>query len=531
MSKNNESSHVFRLYMKIEYMHIFHYVKSIEIKILSLLGKKSFVYISVIMLLTSVTYSGDRSNARSTSMAFSNTVSSFGNDAYGINPANYDYYVPVKLSKKKSVTAYKTIKIKPRWEFSLFSTGGGYGSDSSIAFYNDYLSYLSIDRNKFVNLFTNIDEVLKFRNEVLPGEQTDVNYDFELNWLSINYVNPGIGAINFSVSDKVGLNTNVYSRDDYLPLNFGFVIHPDYSYDLTNVNLAQSEAIAWWIRKYNIGYAKRFEFNKKDVIKSFSIGVSGGLVHGYGNVSTYESRLNIGTWGVRNVNGVNHVDSIKGKQDFHTKSALTDFFQDYKDGAETQFNLFPKPAGIGYSFDFGVAMQIGSEWKIAASVTDLGKITWDYNTIINDDTNYFAYYDFNITGTDPTYNAMVDDLGGYHTQDSTTHFTSEMPTKYRAGIMFQPSGKFMIEFNWSKGINNLPGNTDKNTFALGAEYFPLPYLPVRSGVSVGGPGDWYLSLGAGVKFRNFTIDVGTYGINQLIEDKRFSVAVSSRIIL
>jgi Family of unknown function (DUF5723) len=516
--------------MKIEYMHIFHYVKSVEIKILSLLFKKSFVIISAILLLSSVAYSGDRSNARSTAMAFSNTVSSFGNDAYGINPANFDYYRPVKLSKKKRNSADKTIKLKPRWEISLFSTGGGYGSDSSIAFYNDYLQYLSIDRNKFVSLFTNIEEVLKFRNEVLPGEQTDVNYDFELNWLSVNYMDPKIGAINVSISDKVGLNTNVYSRDEYLPLNFGFVVHPDFSYDLTNVNLAQSEAIAWWIRKYNVGYAKRFEFGSKNAIKSFSIGVAGGLVHGFGNVSTYESRLNISSWGIKDVNGVNHVDSIVGKQDFHTKSSLTDFFEDYKDGAEAQLNLFPKPAGVGYSFDLGIAMQIGNEWKLAASVSDLGKITWDYNTIINDDTNYFAYYDFDITGTDPTYNAMVDDLGGYHTQDSTTHFTSEMPTKFRAGLMFQPSGRFLIEFNWSKGLNNLPGNTDMHVFALGSEYFPLPYLPVRAGVSVGGPGAFYVSLGMGVKFERMTIDIGTHGINQLIQDKRFSVSLSSRII-
>jgi hypothetical protein len=105
------------------------------------------------------------------------------------------------------------------------------------------------------------------------------------------------------------------------------------------------------------------------------------------------------------------------------QSALTDYFVDYKDGHEAQFNLFPKPAGTGYSFDLGIAVQLGYQWKIAASVTDLGKITWNYNTITNNDTDYFAYYDFDLTGTSPTYNALVDDLGGYHTQDtSTIHF-------------------------------------------------------------------------------------------------------------
>lgn len=472
-------------------------------------------------------FTGDRSNARSTAMAFSTVVSSLGNDAYGINPANYDYQMPVSLSKTKS----KKKPFLPKWEFSLFSAGGGYGSDSSIAFYNNYLRYLSIDRNRFVDLFTNINEVFNFRNTILPGEKTDVNYDFELNWLSVNYKNPKIGAINVSISDRVGLNTEVNSRDEYLPLTFGFNINSNGSYNLTDVHLAQSEAIAWWIRKYNVGYAKQFIFKKSSGIRSLSIGISGGLVHGFGNVTTYDSKLSIGTWGVQSINGVNHVDSIKGTQDFHTQSALTDYFRDYKDGAETQFNLFPKPAGIGYSVDFGFNMQIGHDWKIAASVTDLGRITWNYNTVINNDTNSFAYYNFFITGSDPTYNQMVNDLGGYATQDSTTHFTTEMPTKYRAGIMFKPNEKFMIEFNWVKGINDLPGNTKDVIYCFGAEYCPLPYLPVRTGFSAGGPGAYYISLGLGLRLKNVTIDVGTYGVNQLIEDKRFSVAFSSKIIL
>lgn len=474
---------------------------------------------------------GDRSNARSTSMAFSNTVSAFGNNAFGINPANFDYHKDLKLSGKKLKSDTKKKPLAPRWEFTLFSTGGGYGSDSSIEFYNNYLKYLSIDRNSFVNIFTDINEVFEFRNNILPGDKTDVNYDFELNWLSVNYAHPKYGAVNVSIADKVGLNTNVNSRDEYLPLDFSLTFNQNGSYNLTNVRLAQSEAIAWWIRKYNIGYAKQINFKNKKGIKSISIGFSGGLVHGFGNVSTYESRLSIGTWGIQNINGVNHVDSVVGKQDFHTQSALTDFFSDYKDGAETHFNLFPKPAGIGYNFDFGMAMQIGDQWRIAASVTDLGKITWNYNTITNNDTDSFAYYDFYITGTDPTYNAMVDDLGGYNSQDTVSEFTSDMPTKIRAGVMFQPSHKLMVEVNWIKGTNNLPGNTDKNIFALGAEYYPLPYLPVRTGVSVGGPGDWFVSLGAGIKFKNFTLDLGTHGINQLIEDKRFSVAVTTKVIL
>jgi hypothetical protein len=506
------------------------------------------------VILSRDSFSDDRGNGRSTAMAFSTMVSCYGVDAYGINPANYSYRIPSpKLTKKHLASDKKFNLQKPVWEISVFSVGGGYGSDSSIEFYNSYLNYLSIDRNKFVGLFTDLAAVLQFRDSILPGTKTDVNYDFELRWFNVNYSYPKIGSFNVSISDRVGLNTYVNSRDDYLPLNFGVNYDPyTQKTDLTNVNLAQSEAIAWWIRKYSIGYAKQFIFSPKSSITSFSIGLSSSLVHGFGNVSTYESKLNISTWGIKNNNGVNHVDSIKGKQDFHVQSALTDFFQDYKDGAESKFNLFPKPAGIGYSFDFGMTMQIGKQWKVAASVTDLGKISWNYNTITNHDTDSFAYYDFDLTGTDPTYNAMVDDLGGYHTQDTGTIFTSDMPTKIRAGISFQPSDRFLIELNWYKGLNDLPGNSRKNKFTFGAEYFPVYFLPIRAGISFGDPAlvetasnlhpikalvsiwendNYFISIGAGIKFNRFTLDFGTHGINQLIQNKRFSVALSSRVIL
>jgi hypothetical protein len=494
-----------------------------------LIRKYQLFVVTLIALVIASANADDRSNARSTGMGFSSMVSSIWPDAYGLNPANFDYKKYSKLKTKGSNGKY----IKPKlnnWEFSVMSVGGGYGSDSSIAFYDEYLSYLSIDRQKFVNLFTDLAKVLEFRNDVLPGEQTDVNYDFELKWFSVNYSNPKIGAFNVTMADKVGLNTNVFSRDEALPLTFGIVYHQG-TYDLTNVKLAQAEAIAWWIRKYNLGYAKKFDFKTKSGIKSISIGISAGLVHGFGNVSTYESRLDIGTWGIRNNNGVNHVDSIKGKQDFHTQYSLTDFFQDYKDGTTSHFTLFPKPAGTGYTFDFGIAMQIGDAWRVAASVTELGKVTWDYNTITNDDTNHFAYYNFDLTPADPTYNQLVDDLAGYKTQDSGITFKTDMPTKYRAGVMFQPSDKFMVEFNWVKGSNNLPSNSTSNIFSVGSEYFATYFLPVRAGVSIGGPGDFYVSMGVGARFKNFWVDMGIHGVNQLIMDKRLSFAISSKIIL
>jgi hypothetical protein len=486
----------------------------------------------VLIVLAVSAFADDRSNGRSTGMGFSSIVSGTGLNAYNNNPANFDInnFPRLKLNSSERQMIEKDYS-RSSWEISVFSAGGGYGSDTTIDFYNNYLSYLSIDRQKFVKLFTDLTSVLEFRQNVLPNERTDVNYDFELRWFSVNFSKMGFGTVNVTMCDEVGLNTNVYSKDEALPLEFGINIDPvSGKTDLTNVKLKQAEAIAWWIRKYSIGYAKQIILKKNPLLKSISVGFSGSLVHGFGNVSTYESKITIGSWGVKNVNGVNHVDSVKGKQDFHTQLAVTDFFRDYSDGSETKFNLFPKPAGKGYSFDFGITLRFSDELQAAFSVIDLGRITWDYNTITNNDTDNFAYYDFDLSTGDPTYNALVNDLGGYYTQDSGTVFTSSMPTKIRAGIMYKPSDKLLIELNWTKGSNDLPGNTHLGIFSAGAEYFPIDYLPLRAGISLGGPGDFYLSAGTGVKFRNFACDIGVHGINQVIANKRFSAAFTVSMI-
>lgn len=494
---------------------------------------RGYLFTIILLILTSNTATADdRSNARSSGMAFSSMVSGIGTDAYSYNPANFDLNNFPKL-KIKSTGGQMINKnfISSSWQLSAFSAGGGYGSDSTVNFYNNYLSYLTIDRQKFVNLFTNLTSVLEFRQNVLPNERTDVNYDFEFRWLSVNISNQNYGTFNFSMSDKVGLNTNVYSKDEALPLTFGINIDPKTGKtDLTNVFLKQAEAIAWWIRKYSVGYAKQFRPKKLLGIKSMSVGVSLGLVHGYGNVSTYESKISIGTWGVVNNNGVNHVDSIKGKQDFHTQLAVTDFFRDYSDGSETKFNLFPKPAGKGYFIDLGITAQISDQIRIAASVTDLGRITWDHNTITNNDTDSFAYYDFDLSTENQTYNDLVNDLGGYYTQDSGTAYKTDMPTKFKAGILYQPSKNLMVEFNWTKGTNDMPGNSRSNIFSLGAEYFPYDFLPLRAGIALGGPGNFYISGGTGIRFKDLTMDIGVHGINQLILDKRFSVAFRVNIM-
>ena len=381
-------------------------------------------------------------------MSFASMVSSFGVDAYGINPANFDLYNKTIYNTKSLNLKTKKLEYhRPKLEITVMSLGGAYGSDSTMGFYNTYLKYLSVNRSTFTGIFTSLSSVNYFRDTILPGSRTAVNYDFELKWLSVNYSTPKLGAFNFTISDKIGLNTYVDGRDVYFPLNFHVNLYPP-KYDLVNVNLNQSEASAWWIRKYNIAYAKNFEF-KKGLIRAFSFGVPAAYVTGFGNVITYSSTLNLNTYGVQSISNENHVDSVSGKKNIYILSALTDEFQDYKDGAMSHFNLFPKPAGTGYSFDLGFNMKLGEKFRVAASITELGSITWNYNTKIDRDTNGFNYKNFFLNSNDPQYNTFVNDLDGIYSRVTGVSYTTKLPTKYRAGVMYQANNKLLVELDRS----------------------------------------------------------------------------------
>ena len=206
-------------------------------------------------------------------------------------------------------------------------------------------------------------------------------------------------------------------------------------------------------------------------------------------------------------------------------------FQDYRDGAKSHYDLFPRPAGKGYSIDIGFNAQLGDKIRVAFSVTDIGSITWNYNTILNNDTNAFKYRNFDLSDTNYTYNIFINDLDGLDTRQTGVTYSTAMPTKFRAGIMYQPSDKFLAEFDWIKGNNNFPGNTTTSLFALGGEYYPLDYLPLRFGASVGGYDKWAISAGTGLRFRNIIIDFGAEGINNAIANKRLTLAFSTKFLL
>lgn len=481
------------------------------------------------MIVRNLSFADDRSNARGMGMSFASMVSSFGTDAFGVNPANFDLHKPISLDSSIYRLKHKSKPFQPKWEFTVMAIGGSYGSDLSMDFYNNYLKYLSINRNTFTGLFTNIGDVLYFRQTVLPPTSTEVNYDFELKWFAVNF-STKFGSFNFTIADKVGLNTNANSRDVYMPWNPNNYQQSDSGkYNLVNLNLNQSDAIAWWLRDYKISYSKNISTGAK-VFKSFSFGLSLGLIDGFGCVITYASSIQMNTYGVKSINGANHVDSISGKKDFNTLTSLTDMFQDYRDGAKSHYDFFPKPAGRGYSLDLGINAAIG-DFRIALSVTDIGSIRWDYNTIKDRDTNSFIYRNFFLNSSDPTYNAFVNDLDGFNYRETNLVFTTSLPTTYRAGISYQPNSKFMLEFDWVKGDNSFPTTISKNLFAAGTEVYITDFIPLRGGFSIGGMESWTISIGTGVRLRNVVLDFGAGSVNNALTNKRLSLAFSSKIFL
>ncbi|RPI18367.1 MAG: hypothetical protein EHM58_05915 [Ignavibacteriae bacterium] len=473
--------------------------------------------------------SQDQTNARGKGMSNASMVTSFGIDAFGINPANYYYnkYSTIKKPDKKTSVKMK----KPQFEISIFSAGASLGSNADFNFYERYSDLISLNRENLVSTFTDVNKLREFTENILPEEKADVGFDVDVKWLSVNAVMPQVGALNFSISDKIALSTFIPGKEQTVPSTYNVILDPlTGRASLTDVELHQEEAQSSWIRKYSLGASKVFE-SKKGTIRSFTFGFAGALVHGFGDIHAYKSDFSLSTHGISyDENGV-HVDSVTGMQNFNTQTSLTDYFKDFAGNpSSTRFTLFPEPAGVGYSIDFGFGMQIGNYVRIAASVTDYGKVKWTKNVFSNFDRGTFAYRNFYLNNNDPTYAQFIDDLKGSGSRNTTDHYWTDMPTKFRAGISYQPSDKFLMEIDWVKGNNNQPGNSTDHIVSLGSEYTPVEFMSLRAGTSIGGPAKIIFGLGVGFKTPVFSIDLAANAINQMIRNSRYSFSVSGKLL-
>jgi hypothetical protein len=456
--------------------------------------KSKYLVLSFLLsfLMLSLVIAGDRSNIRGIGMARTMNAASTETDAIGINPAN------IALPDIGMVT------------LSLAPTG--------VMLHTELFSY-----DIYTNYFTGVpgpdgEQISRTLTEedknTILSQMPDLprtNTRAEIMWLGLTFQHPDIGGIGFAIIDRVGASITL-SKDFFRMGAFGLdSLGSNYSFDGTDFS-------AWWYREYSISYGRKLPF-KPRFVKDLYAGISLKILRGYG---VFQTERQNSTFGNIPTGGDQYI--LRGNFDFLTRRSGIDFFND---SSKASFPLIPDPAGKGFGFDIGFSSEILSGLRVALSVTDIGSITWDKNI--------FESAGGGRVDVSGVSGAMGDTLKNAvkGTTQQGASFKNTLPTTLRLGVVMDAKkspffkfvpGKLLLAFDYTQGLNKSLGNTTIPRFSLGIESRIIRFVPIRTGLAIGGGDGVRWALGTGFNSHYFSLDIATENFGMFFIPKSFQMA-------
>jgi hypothetical protein len=180
--------------------------------------------------------------------------------------------------------------------------------------------------------------------------------------------------------------------------------------------------------------------------------------------------------------------------------------------------------GSGYGLDLGAALKLNNSYTVGVRVENfLSKITWNQEP---QEHGYLFSFD----------SASVDDFSeDFVTSNDYSEdiepFATSLPAVMNVGLA-NTSGKLIWAVDWTQGFRAAPGTSTKPRLALGVEYRPLSYLPLRTGFMTGGDRNTAFSFGSGLNFFGFYLDAAviTGSTMSVYSAKGANIALSTGII-
>lgn len=336
--------------------------------------------------------------------------------------------------------------------------------------------------------------------EIFPSGVAETHFDLDIRLFGLTIHNTTIGDIALTMTDRVAFNVNL--PRDYARLFFFGLDSLGSYYDLTGTAIH-----GWYLREYALSYARMFPRVWR--IKDFSAGVTFKLIHGYGTIITDRY-----TGSISNPVLPNGGYALNGNLSFRVLRSLSENFSD-----SGSFSPFPKPAGNGFGVDLGVAGELYRGIRAAVSVTDIGSVTWTENT-------KETFGDTSVSFTTLTFQSNVDSVKDFvgGKDRATGEFNTPLATALRVGGAVQVDrlpfikwfpGQLLVSVEYHQGFNSSPGNTTRSRIALGMEYRPVMWFPLRTGMSIGGQDRFNWAAGFGFDFGGFNWNFGTENIGVL----------------
>ncbi|MCK5573793.1 MAG: hypothetical protein KAJ12_13575 [Bacteroidetes bacterium] len=428
----------------------------------------------------------ERTNIAGVGMARTSVATSRGIGAVGINPAN------LTISRGETV------------EITLVPFGVHVGSDfMTFGMYTDYFTGVDTDSGRFGRFLTEADKsaILSSFSE---GTGT-MGGDAVARPLGVMVRLGNSLAVAVTITERLVGFAEI--PKSYLEFLF-YGNPPGSTYDFSDTKAAAS-----WTREYALSVAS--ELPRVGFLKSLSAGLGIKLVHGYGHVevSRFNTQLSTASNGV-----------VNGQVDVMTRMAVLESVEDEDSGP---YSVFPDPVGSGFGFDLGLSAEINDAFRAGVSVTDIGAVHWRRNI---DEFASLASIRFDDPLSESQRDSIEDAIHGETREGGA--FTTSLPTVMRIGFavelhkldLLRPLifGDLMVAFDYHQGFTSVPGATVRPRFSAGFEYWPLPFLPLRAGVSVGGYTSTHFAVGFGVHAGVLHLDVASENLGWLFAPDSFS---------
>ncbi|MFZ0389971.1 MAG: DUF5723 family protein [Calditrichia bacterium] len=157
-------------------------------------------------------------------------------------------------------------------------------------------------------------------------------------------------------------------------------------------------------------------------------------------------------------------------------------------------------SGGGFGIDLGLLAEWDQRWTISAGFTNLmGSMRWGNAEI--------RRYEFRMDSVSIN---QADSLGTVErdTSFAVGDFATRLPLAANVAVAYQMSPKLVLSGAWRQGLNRSMGNNTTPLISAGTEYKPIPLLPLRMGMAVGGANGFALGLGFGIDLNFWQLNLG-----------------------
>ncbi len=404
---------------------------------------KKYILILALILLTSSVHAITLSNPVSVALGGAYIAKARGFESLHWNPANLGM-----------VENFMT--------FNLFQVSSDVRNTTlTLGYYNDLMGKLlnKQDKEEFLNKIPE------------SGLSLNANVGTHLP------VSMSIGKV------AVTFNTMVRSSAEVSKQYFDLILHGNelgVTYDMQG---NRGRAVAFLEAK--VGYGDRIPMEK--ISSSFEDlppiygGVSFGFIHGmgYAQILEFESQFATNDTAMTVYNNllIRTAGYDTEKSEFYAAS------------------VFPG-AGFGYRMNVGLTSTITENVTASLAIKNLfGKIDW---------TESCEEHEIQVNAFDLTIDSWSDTL----TVDTTyaiDGFTQTIPIELHIGGSYKWNS---IGFyaDYVQGFKRSLFTSARGKFSVGAEYYPITWLPLRAGFGFGGGERAHFSLGTGLDFSGFNFD-------------------------